>query len=254
MNACACAGCALWGEDSPPAGEQLLKELELVAQRRPFHEEELLFSAEDTCEKAIILRSGAVKLFHQDPKGKELIIWIASPGDILSLPRRKGEKFGINAAALTEGECCALSREKLCFLLRHFPSLGLFLLEKAQQLLSRSYSAVEKIGFLQAEERLAATLLELAQLAGERSQEGIVVEIPLNLNIIAGLSGVVPETAARIMARWKREGAISLKKKKLVLRTSSLFSEIPHSYQGSLSANIKKLITVIFHPLLKRYN
>ncbi len=226
VDPCACARCAFWRGGPPDAGQGLWEELARAARRRSFRKGQLLFSAEDCCDKIFILRAGAVKLFHQDPGGKELIVSIASPGDVLSLPRRRGEKFGISAAALADGEYCAFSREELRFLLVRFPGLGLFLLDQAQELLARSYAALEKIGLLRAEERLAATLLELARLAGGCPREGIVIEIPVNLNILAGLSGVVPETAARVLARWKRDGVVSLKRRRLVLKDPAFISGV----------------------------
>lgn len=226
MSECICSGCALWRPDAPPRGERLLKELDLIARRYPFHKGEVIFSSEDICDRAIVLRSGAVKLSHQSAQGRELIASIAMPGDVISLPRGGEEKFGISATALTEGEYCALSRDRLRFILCRFPSIGVFLLEQAQLLLSRAYSALERIAFLKAEERLAAALLELARIAGEGSEEGIAVAIPLNLSTLAAMSGIVPETAARLMSRWKRKGLVSLRKKRLVLREPALISEI----------------------------
>ncbi|MGB9790961.1 MAG: Crp/Fnr family transcriptional regulator [Thermacetogeniaceae bacterium] len=226
MAACLCAGCALWRPDAPPREERLLKELDLISSRRHFLKGDTIFSSEDVCDRAIILRSGAAKLFHQSAQGKELVVTIATPGDVICLPKRRGEKFGINAAALTEGEYCALTRERLSFLFTRFPSIGVFLLEQAQRLLSRAYAAMERLAFLRAEERLAAAILDLARNAGEVAQEGIAVTIPLNLSVLAGLSGVVPETAARLLASWKREGAIAFKRKRLVLREPSIISGI----------------------------
>ncbi len=226
MGFCACAGCALWRPGAPPRGDRLLKELDLIARRHPFHRGDVIFSSEDTCDRAVILRSGTAKLSQQSLWGKEVIVGIATPGDVLSLPAGGGGRFGISAVALTEGEYCALTRDRLGILLAHFPGLASFLLEQAQRLLARAYAAMERLAFLRAEERLAAAVLELARTSGENTEEGIAVAIPLNLSLLAGLSGVVPETAARLLASWKREGAISLKRRRLVVRDPAFISEI----------------------------
>ncbi len=58
------------------------------------------------------------------------------------------------------------------------------------------------------EQRLAATLLLLADRLGTAHDGGTLIDAPLSRDDLASLTGCASETASRILARLQREGII----------------------------------------------
>jgi len=221
-----CSHCPLWtNNNTQEKNILLLKNLEGITRPLRFKKNQLLFTENEPCNEVIVLRKGRVKLFYQDTGGKELIVNIAGPGDILGIASFQNQKYYINGQALNDGEACGFSRQDLRSLLANYPELALCFLEHCEDLLLRSHLAVRKVGLLRAQTRLASTIFELAKSAGKLNQEGIVIEMPVTSSMLAALSGVTPETAARIIAKWKKEGVLVLKRKKLILPNLNFFQE-----------------------------
>ncbi|MGQ9513386.1 Crp/Fnr family transcriptional regulator [Thermodesulfitimonas sp.] len=73
-----------------------------------------------------------------------------------------------------------------------------------------------------ARERLAGVLLRLAEKEGEPVRDGVRLKMPLKVETLAYLAGLTPETTARIMSRWRKEGIIRREKRRLVFDPENL--------------------------------
>jgi CRP/FNR family transcriptional regulator len=69
-----------------------------------------------------------------------------------------------------------------------------------------------------AEQRVAATLLLLADRLGIHRGDLLVINAPLTRDELAGLAGLAPETASRILAQLRRDGAIDTGRRWVAVR------------------------------------
>src|SRR3990172_9235338 len=73
-----------------------------------------------------ILCHGAVKLYQSDRFGREHILGVAAPGDVLGeLPLDPTEPYSVSAEAITEAQLCYLARERLAPFIQMHPMVGI---------------------------------------------------------------------------------------------------------------------------------
>ncbi|HVM95923.1 MAG TPA: Crp/Fnr family transcriptional regulator, partial [Candidatus Acidoferrales bacterium] len=110
-----------------------------------------------------ILCRGAVKLFQSDRFGKDHIIHIAVPGDILGeLPSDQSGFYSVSAEALTDSQLSFLPRERLVPFIEKHPMVGVRLIEALSKAVSTAHKKVRTLALKRAEGRLAELLLQLA--------------------------------------------------------------------------------------------
>ena len=95
------------------------------------------------------------------------------------------------------------------FALAVIADLGARLRSSAEQIRSL---AVERV-----EQRIARTLLKLAETAGSDVPDGRVIEMPLTRQDVADMTGTTVETAIRVMSKFRRLGLIRTRRGKVVL-------------------------------------
>ena len=72
--------------------------------------------------------------------------------------------------------------------------------------------AVERV-----EQRIARTLLKLAETSGSDMADGRVIEMPLTRQDVADMTGTTVETAIRVMSKFRRLSLIRTRRGKVVL-------------------------------------
>ena len=70
-------------------------------------------------------------------------------------------------------------------------------------------SAIAEVAFLDIPGRVALKLLELADTKGQRSDEGIVISVPLSQRTLAGMVGASRENVNRTLHRFVQLGYIA---------------------------------------------
>ncbi|MBI3783999.1 MAG: cyclic nucleotide-binding domain-containing protein [Deltaproteobacteria bacterium] len=107
-----------------------------------------------------ILCRGAVKLYQSDRFGKDHILHIAVPGDILGeLPCDPMGCYSVSAEAITDSQLSFLPRERLVPFIEKHPMVGIRLIEALSKAVSTAHKKVRTLALKRAEGRLAELLL-----------------------------------------------------------------------------------------------
>jgi CRP/FNR family transcriptional regulator len=157
-----------------------------------------------------ILCQGAVKLYQSDRFGRDHILDIAVPGDVLGeLPSDPAECYSVSAEALADSQLCYLPRERLVHYIEEHPMIGIRLLEAFSKALGTARKRVRALALKGAESRLAELLMHLAQADGEPLTNGATrLQLDYSRREIAEMIGVSTETAIRLLARLKQKRLI----------------------------------------------
>jgi CRP/FNR family transcriptional regulator, cyclic AMP receptor protein len=188
----------------------------------------LLFLEGETAHGAYILRSGLVKISISSADGKKLIMRIARPGDVLGLyAGLTGHAYEATAEMLRDGRLEFVSRDGLLDLMkdRRPPALDLVQVLSKQftefvdhaRLLMLSGSAVEK---------LARLILMWGRDFGERTSEGVQVQILLTQEEIAQIIGASRETVTRLLSSLKRRKIIHVNGHGMIIRNSAALASL----------------------------
>jgi CRP/FNR family transcriptional regulator, cyclic AMP receptor protein len=171
----------------------------------------VLFRESTTCAHVFVLCTGAAKLSCTSKAGKNIILQMARPGDVLGLGAIIAD--GAHEATAETIEPTQFKRvgklELVDFLKRH---------SEASQLASRTLSLDNNRALLSirrhtlpetAAGKLAAVLLELGRRCGQCSAE-MRFPMPLTHEELASLSGVSRETVTRTLRRFQDDQLIQI--------------------------------------------
>lgn len=153
-----------------------------------------------------VLCAGKVKLTRSSCRGQRLIVRILEAGDII-----EKHAFAQNAVHQTTCETlepCNISlieRKAYLDLVRRDSTLALKLIELLSSEVRSNLAQLDAFTFKNARERLASTLLELARRFGSPGEYGIQIGMSLKREELAEMTGITPETLARLLGAFQAE-------------------------------------------------
>lgn len=176
---------------------------ETMQAPRVYTKGEMIYLQGEHADCLYYLKTGRVKIFLSSENGMEKTLTILESGQIFGeaafldrLPRMS------SARAQMRSEIVAVSREQL---MRHFkqqPVLAMDLLEYLARTVRMLSAQVDHMTFLQADQRIAQLLLNLAA-----AQKGTAAQC--THEELAGLAGTSRVTVSKILGDFIRRGWIS---------------------------------------------
>lgn len=154
---------------------------------------------------------GVLKLSTLTADGREQILGLSFPSDFLGRP------FGVttpyDVEALTDAQVCVFQRADFDRFAREHSRLEHRLLERTLTELDRTRKWMLLLGRMNAEQKLASFLLELADRLAPATcsaADGPVhtFDLPLSRQQIADVLGLTIETVSRQFAKFRRDGLV----------------------------------------------
>lgn len=171
-----------------------------------------------------VLCHGAAKLFQSDRFGRDYILDVARPGDLLGeAGLDEGAVYSSSAEAMVESQAAFVPREQFVRLLRLDPATGLRLAAALGRSLATARRKARDLVFKSAESRLAELLLGLVGHATEAasyeaaSHGAASVTLACSRREIAEMIGVSPETAIRLLSALRDKHVLTLEHRDLIV-------------------------------------
>jgi CRP/FNR family cyclic AMP-dependent transcriptional regulator len=161
-------------------------------------------------DSAYVIRHGAVKVHVELEDGRDVIVAILGPGEIvgeMSIVDRETRSGSV--ATLEDSVLFWIDREELQSCLRTMPKLALNLTEILSRRLRIANERIKALATLDVHGRIAHHLLVLAQEYGEAVDTGTRIPIRLTQGDLASLVGASRVRANQALVLLKRKGAIS---------------------------------------------
>lgn len=172
---------------------------------------ERLYWAGEPAEHLYVLAAGHAKALQPHPDGQEVVVDILAPGDLFGGLSSLGRPtLSETVEALTT--VCALRIDTAAFreiVLEH-PEVALHALDDVTSSLAQARTQVGEQSTSSVAQRVAATLLRLAEKFGQpRARDGgTLIQLPLSRVDLAGMTGSTPESVSRVMSRLRKDGII----------------------------------------------
>jgi CRP/FNR family transcriptional regulator len=202
--------------------------IDRVSRSRIFPRGAVVFHEGSVARGVYVLSSGQAKVSISSADGKKVILRLASGGDVLGLyAGLTGRPFEATAEMVEGGRVDFISRQDLLNLMGKQNTSGFDLLE----VFSRQFSEfVDHTRMLllseSALEKLARLILRWGRDFGERTSEGIRVQILLTQEEIAQIIGASRETVTRLFSALKRDKVIRVKRDALWIRDSAALASL----------------------------
>lgn len=179
---------------------------------------ETLFDEGDQGDRLYIVVEGKVKLGHTAPDGRENLIAVLGPGEMVGeLTLFDPGPRTATATAVAPSRLLMLEHSALMGLIDARPELAKHMLRALAQRLRRTNEALADLVFSDVPGRVAKALLDLADRFGERRDEGVHVPHDLTQEELAQLVGASRETVNKSLADFVSRGWIRLEGRAVLL-------------------------------------
>ena len=187
---------------------EVRKAIVATASRRAVRPAQVLYRMGEPADCLFVIIKGRVQLSRPSRTGREMMIGILEPGDVLGLVCLLARHSGYmgTAEVMEAGEVLAWDRSIVQRLARRYPQLSANGLTVAMGLVIQFVDRHEALVEATATERLARALSRLGMQSGTRSAHGIDVRIKNDQ--LAALADVSAFTASRVLKQWERDGAV----------------------------------------------
>ena len=169
---------------------------------------ETLFLDDDYADHIFNVKDGTVMLYRMGPAGQRQILRFLFTGDMIGLTT--GETNGISAEACTPVGLCCWERKKFEDFLILFPAMDRQFHIVASKALTQSFDHTFSLGQLNAQQRVAAFILNLAQRHEEMGSAPDTLLLPMSRLDIADYLGLTIETVSRELTKLKSKGFIAI--------------------------------------------
>ena len=176
-----------------------------------------------------ILFKGKIKISKIAKDGREAVLEIINAPDVFgALAVIKNFPYPANAIAMEDCEIGKIKSDIFLQVLKEYPELHSEILHHVTMRLKSGIENLQKIALENVSARIAYQLLKLANKYGEKTNDGILINLKITKHELAELSGTTTETAIRVLSKLKRLGYIAEQNRKILLKDiralSSLFS------------------------------
>ena len=202
--------------------------IDRVSRSRIYPRGAVVFHEGNIARGVYVLSSGRAKVSISSADGKKLIIRMAKSGDVLGLyAGLTGRPLEATAEMVEGGRVDFVSRTDLLNLMGRQQAFSSDLVE----MFSRQFSEfVDNTRMLllseSALEKLARLIVRWGRDFGERTTEGVRVQILLTQEEIAQIIGASRETVTRLFSALKRDKIIRVKRDALWIRDSDALASL----------------------------
>jgi CRP/FNR family transcriptional regulator, nitrogen oxide reductase regulator len=198
------------------------RDLEIIfseARELSFDEGSFLFHQDDPAERIYILTSGRVKLYQLADDGQQVLMHVMTPGRMFAaISLVKGAAYPVSAEAAQASKVLYWSQANLLALIERYPQMALNAMKVLAGHVREFQNRYRELATERVERRLARTILRLASQTGRKTEEGVLLDLPLTRQDLAEMSGTTLFTVSRILSQWESKGLVLSGRERLVLR------------------------------------
>ena len=204
----------LLAELSPAARDALAA----LGRRRRYAAGAPLFLEGDLGRAVLVVHRGRVKISASTDDGHGVLLAVRGPGDVLGdLSAIDGEPRSASAIALEPVDAQVIASDDFRTFLAEVPGAGLAMLRVVNARLRDSDRLRVEFGARDTLGRVALRLVELAEDAGEPSDQGIRITVPLTQEDLAQWVAGSREAVARALASLRKRNLVTTARREIVV-------------------------------------
>lgn len=163
-----------------------------------------------------LIRQGQVRLSQINPEGKQVIIHLFGPGDVIAVIMvLSNATYPLSAEAITDCEAWAWSGETAVALMEQIPRLAINGLEMVSRRFLELQNRYRELATERVEQRVARALIRLVhQRNGSQPQQPYPL-LALTRQDLAEMTGTTLYTVSRICSNWEQQGLLETGREQL---------------------------------------
>src|SRR5688572_22889242 len=169
----------------------------------------MLFQEGEQADHVLIVQSGSVKISCFTEDGKEIMLAVRGPGELLGeLSAIDGEPRSAAASAVEPVEVLAVAADDFRSFLEMRPRVATTLLQMLSRKLRDADRKRIEFGAYDTIGRVCRRLVEMAERFGEESSRGVRISLPLSQQELAGWTGSSREAVSKALHQLRSRGFI----------------------------------------------
>lgn len=198
--------------------EEDLSYLERRAKVRTFSRGSPVYFPTDSADCVFVLVEGRVRIYSVTIQGKQAVLALIEPGELFGEMALVGpEAREEHAEAALKSKIVSISRQSVEEILLKNAGLSLAVTKFIGMRRQRLERRLRNLLFRSNRERLIGLLLELIEQYGRTVREGILIDIRLSHQELAGLIGVTRESVTLALGELQLEHLITTGRKRIVV-------------------------------------
>lgn len=207
-----CQYCALNGLCLPDglSGKEREEFAELIFQHKRIQTGQALFRAGEPFSNLYFVKTGSLKTVVLLDDGREQVTGFHFAGDVLGVDAISSPAHPSEAVALEDTQVCAISFAQLTRMGQRVESLQTYVQRLLAREVVRDQGVMLLLGRMQADERVAAFLLNVSQRFKARGYSPLEFTLPMAREDIGNYLGLTLETVSRCFSRFKSAGLLAV--------------------------------------------
>lgn len=183
-----------------------------------FSRGEIIFHEGNQASGIYCILSGRVKLYKTGVDGRQQIVRLAGPGDLLGYRAIFAEEpYHATAEAVEEASICCIEKKAFVKILAEYPELAVEIMKKLARELRLAEELATSIAQKSVRERMAELLLIMKKAYGRPTKNGTFLDLKLSREEMAEMIGVTQETAIRLLSEFKKDGFIEVHDREITI-------------------------------------
>jgi CRP/FNR family transcriptional regulator len=177
--------------------------------RRAYRRGEVLFFEGEPPEWMYVLTDGHVKLIKHSDDGRDIILHVAMPGDVIGGVAAFGRRsHPFTAQPMVPTLALRIAGSDFARIMKDYPDVAGRMMDDFIERLIDAHETMKSLATERVERRIARQLVKLAERASREVSAGIEITVPLSRQDVADIAGTTVETAIRVLSRWRRAGTV----------------------------------------------
>ena len=193
--------------------------LQSVFLVRTFRRNQVIFLEEDTGKYMYIVLAGKLKVTKTTQSGKETVLAIHQPGDFFGeMALLDGKTAPATVSAMEDCRIATVSGSDFRKYLMRNEKVVEQIIQVLCSRLRQVWAQVQSLSYSTADARIRGTLLQLSRKHGVSDSRGIIIDLKITHQELAGMVGTSRETVTRTLARLQQNGIIEIDSRRIILR------------------------------------
>lgn len=199
-----------------------------IAETRVYAPGSTILQQGDPARGLFVVQSGLVRVFHLTPSGKPVGVRMASASEILGLNEViTGDRYRQSAQALEQTRLEHVPRRRFVPFLFQHPEVAVeVLIHVSQDFAKLQDGLFEAAAGSPLGDRLLQKLQELAGSCGVATDRGVLLDVPLTVQDLAGTLGCSRQWASKLLSEAESRGLIERAGRRITLTGDAVPAEL----------------------------
>jgi CRP/FNR family transcriptional regulator len=185
---------------------------------RSFDRNQVIFLEEETGKYMYIVLAGKVKVTKTTPDGKETVLTIQQPGDFFGeMALLDGKTAPATVSAMEDCRIAMVNGEDFHRYLMKNDKVVQQIIQVLCSRLRQVWGRVQSLSYSTADARIRGTLLQLSRRHGVPDRRGIIIDLKITHQELAGMVGTSRETVSRTIAQLQRDGILLVEGRRIII-------------------------------------